>query len=98
MKTNKFFSIVAIFSGMAFTGCNNAEYGIKNNSVYIAEAAMTQSINVAMETAGTEVNITVRLARHTEHDVTVSLGLDSRLIDQYNEGFGYVPMQTGNSI
>jgi len=96
---------VALFFGMAFTGCNNAEYGIIDNSVYLAEAASTKSLNVSMELAGVDVPVTVRLARQVDHDVTVSLGVDRQLIDRYNEAnsteYVLVPAEhysmTGNS-
>ena len=84
MKSKKFLCLVAIISGMALTGCNDAEYGIRDNSVYIAEAASSPSIDVAMELAGADLNVTVRLARQADHDVTVLLGLDARIIDRYN--------------
>lgn len=64
--------------------CTDAEYGIKDNSVYIAEATTTKSLNVAMEEAGADVSIVVRLAKQVDYDVTVSIGLDERLINEYN--------------
>ena len=80
----KFLSVTIALLGMIFTGCNNAEYDIRDNSVYIAEATTAKTVNVAMETAGADVNIVVRLAKQLDYDVTVSIGLDEGLIEDYN--------------
>ncbi len=80
----KFLSVTISLLGMIFTGCNNAEYDIRDNSVYIAEATTAKTVNVAMETAGADVNIVVRLAKQLDYDVTVSIGLDEGLIEDYN--------------
>ena len=45
----KFLSVTIALLGMIFTGCNNAEYDIRDNSVYIAEATTAKTVNVAME-------------------------------------------------
>ncbi|MFT4222134.1 DUF1735 and LamG domain-containing protein [Dysgonomonas sp.] len=81
----KFLCIIAALLGMIFTGCNDAEYDIRNNSVYIAEATSAKAVNVAMEASGADVNVVVRLAKQLDYDVTVSMGLDTRLISEYNE-------------
>jgi len=80
----KFIGITAVLLGM-FISCDDAEYSIKDNSVYIAEAVSAKSINVAMEATGADVNVMVRLAKPVNHDVTVSIGLDEQLITAYNE-------------
>ncbi len=85
MRSNyKFLGIIAVLLGMSVS-CNDAEYGIKDNSVYIAEATTAKSVNVAMETTGADVNVVVRLAKQVNYDVTVSIGLDDRLVNEYNE-------------
>jgi hypothetical protein len=81
----KLLSMLIALSGMTYTGCNDAEYSIRDNSIYMAEATSTKSVNVAMETAGADVNVVVRLAKQVDYDVKVSLGLDTRLISEYNE-------------
>lgn len=73
----------AVFS--LFFGCNNAEYDIKDNSVYIAEAATAaKSVTVSMEENGADINLTVRLAVPTSSDVQVEIGTDSKILDAFN--------------
>ena len=59
--------------------CDDAEYGIKDNSVYIAEAASTEKAAiVSMETNGADVNVTVRLAKAVDYKTQVSVVTNRR--------------------
>jgi len=79
------FSAVALMLGTLFTSCDDAEYPIKDNSVYIAQAALgSTGMTVAMETAGANINIVVRLAKPTDHDVEVELTLAPGALEEYN--------------
>jgi hypothetical protein len=75
---------IAVF--VSFFGCNDAEYEIKDNSVYIAEAATAaKSVTVSMEDNGADISLTVRLAVPTSSDVQVEIGTDPNLLDVFNE-------------
>jgi hypothetical protein len=77
-------SMMAATFGLFF-GCNNAEYEIKDNSIYIAEAATAaKSVTVSMEDNGADINLTVRLAIPTSSDVQVEITTDSNILDAFN--------------
>lgn len=85
MKKISILSFTIALLGMIFTGCNNAEYEIRDNSVYLSDAAASvKSVTLTMEN-GVDVNINVRLAKAVDYDVTVELKLNSSLLDSYNE-------------
>jgi len=86
MKRNYILAGIIAAAGFFLTACNDAEYTILDNSVYIADAASSaQSANVSMEVAGADVKITVRLAKQVATDVEVQIGLNAELIDAYNQ-------------
>ncbi|MDR1882570.1 MAG: DUF1735 and LamG domain-containing protein [Prevotella sp.] len=75
---------VALF-GMAFTGCNNAEYEVIDNSVYLSDAAgATKSATLTMDN-GVDINVNVRLAKKVDEDVEVEIKLNPSLLDPYNK-------------
>ena len=85
MKRKYKFLITFVLSVAAFTSCKDAEYDVKDNSVYIAEASTAKTMNVAMELTGADINITVRLAKQVDYNVTATIGINSQLIDDYNK-------------
>ena len=86
MKRIYLSGIFAIIFAVIFFGCDNAGYSTKDNSVYIADAASSsKSTTVFIETTGADVNIIVRLAKKMERDIEVSLKLNPRLLEEYNE-------------
>ncbi|MDR0667731.1 MAG: DUF1735 and LamG domain-containing protein [Prevotellaceae bacterium] len=86
MKRNVFLVTLAALSGLMLAACDDAEYGIKDNSVYIAEAASTEKAAiVSMETNGADVNVTVRLAQAVDYKTQVSVVIEPALLTRYNE-------------
>jgi hypothetical protein len=74
---------LSFFAG--FTACEDADYKISGNSVYITDAATSaKSAVVSMEAAGADINVIVRLAKQTDRDVKVKLALDSTILKQFN--------------
>jgi hypothetical protein len=72
--------------GMLFISCNDAEYSIRDNSVYLAQAASgSKTAIVTMESSGADINITIRLAKRTNCDVEVLVTLDREALDKYNK-------------
>ncbi len=84
--------IVACAATMALASCDNAEYSIVENGVYISEAALTDRFTQQVENqiVAEEVtkSLTIRLAAPIDEDVTVTLGLDQDFIDTYNQRNG----------
>jgi hypothetical protein len=79
-------SMAAVICLISFAACNDAEYSVKENSVYLSQAATSgKASNVAMETSGADVNVTVRLAKRAKENVSVELLLDEQALTQYNE-------------
>lgn len=79
-------SIIAVLLAVLFAGCENAEYDIRDNSVYIADAASSsKSVVVSMETTGADINIIVRLAKQVDQNVEVALTLNPAMLAEYNE-------------
>ncbi|MDR2361207.1 MAG: DUF1735 and LamG domain-containing protein [Prevotellaceae bacterium] len=72
--------------GLLFTGCNDAEYDILDNNVYIADAAVSLSRekSVVMGSSGVELSVAVRLAKVVDYDVEVSVKIDPALVEPYN--------------
>lgn len=69
---------------LLFAGCENAEYAVVDNSVYISEAAgSSKSTILTMEDAVT-VNINIRLAKKIDEAVEVGVRLNPALIEAYN--------------
>lgn len=68
--------VVAVFA-ILFIGCETAEYDVKQNSLYIADAATSsKATTVSMEVTGADINIIVRLARKTERAVEVGITMN----------------------
>lgn len=70
--------------------CNDAEYSVIENGVYIGEAAPgdafnQQRANLLVGTEAVELSLNIRMAAPVDQDVTVRLSTDESLIRQYNE-------------
>ncbi|MDR2628006.1 MAG: DUF1735 domain-containing protein, partial [Dysgonamonadaceae bacterium] len=84
-----------LLSLAAFTACEDAEYKIKENSVYISDAATSaKSAVVSLEASGADINVVVRIAKQTDQDVKVQLALDSTVLKQFNaaNNTNYLPV------
>jgi hypothetical protein len=84
--------------GILFTGCDNAEYEVIENSVYLSDAAgLEKSITYTMEN-GIDIVVNVRLAKKANKDVTVGIKLNTSLVDEYNEASNneYLPLPNFN--
>ncbi|MDH6308782.1 hypothetical protein M2451_001348 [Dysgonomonas sp. PFB1-18] len=76
--------VVASFA-VLFAGCDNAEYEVKDNSVYLSDAAgATKSTTLTMDD-GVDITVNVRLAKKIDKDVEVEIKLNPSLLDSYNE-------------
>ncbi|MBE8715001.1 DUF1735 and LamG domain-containing protein [Sphingobacterium hungaricum] len=92
MKNIKYFTL-GILS--LFISCNNAEYEILDNAVYISAAASSsEKAETITMNNGATIQLLVRLAKAVEEDVEVEVVLDQSLLTPYNEmaGTEYLPI------
>lgn len=82
-------SIVVILSTCIFISCDNAEYKVTDNSIYIVDAAIGsgRSTTITMEN-GADIYVAVRLAQKTTEDVEIELRYNPEYLTQYNAGNG----------
>lgn len=66
-------------------GCDDAEYEVKENSIYLSDAAgLSKSTTLTMDD-GVDINVNVRLAKKADKDVVVEIKLNPSLLEQYNK-------------
>ena len=73
----------------AATSCDNADYSVIDNAIYLQEASNTASTygKVTVEGDVTHTDLTVRVGQPLNEDVIGSLELDASLLDAYNQTF-----------
>ena len=74
---------------LAMTACEDNEYSVINNGVYIAEAAPLDKFNQQIENlliddSNVELKLNIRLAAAIDEDVRIAVYNDVALIDEYN--------------
>ncbi len=76
----------------AAVACEDAEYGVIENMVYISEAAPNNSANQQIGSltikGDTETSFTVRMARAVDADVTATVIIDPSIVEEYNKANG----------
>lgn len=76
----------------AAVACEDAEYDVIDNMVYISEAAPNDAANQQVGTltvkGDTETSFTVRMARAIATDVKATVVIDPSIVDAYNEQNG----------
>lgn len=78
------FIVLVILSTLMFSNCNNAEYQVTDNSLYLVDAAGKDKASIITMENGADINIVVRLAQKTSEDITVDICFDPLLLDNYN--------------
>ena len=74
----------AVSAIMLFSGCDNAEYKVIGNIVYLSDAdGVTKAATYTVEN-GVDIPVSVRLAQKTDRDVSVSLEFSQADLDAYN--------------
>lgn len=73
----------------AAVACEDAEYDVIDNMVYISEAAPNNAANQQVGTltvkGDTETSFTVRMARATDSDVKATVAIDPSIVEAYNK-------------
>lgn len=85
MKKIYILSFVIALSGILFTGCDNAEYKVVENSVYMSDAAGAMKATTLTMDNGVNINVNIRLARKIDKDVEVEIKLNPALLEPYNK-------------
>lgn len=82
---SKRISIIALaLSALAFAGCNNAEYKVTPNSIYLTDAdGQVKSKTISLD-GGADITLTARLAQKTDEDVTVPVLFQQSDLDEFN--------------
>lgn len=78
--------VIAILGG--FSACNNAEYDIIDNAIYISEANKDMLQKVMVDERGGSASVSVRTNQKSEQEITVRIGEDQALLDEYNQKIG----------
>lgn len=87
MKHNYLHDIVIVLSILSCIACDNAEYRVKDNSLYFVDAAEAKATILTMDN-GVDVSIAVRLAQKMTEDVEVEITFNPDLLTSYNEENG----------
>lgn len=85
MKKIYIFNFTIVLLSIFLMGCNDAEYEVKDNSVYLGDAAGLSRSTILTMDDGVDINVNVRLAKKVDKDVVVEIKLNPALLDQYNE-------------
>lgn len=85
MKKIYILNFTIVLLSIFLVGCDNAEYEVKNNSIYLSDAAgLSKSTTLTMDD-GVDINVNVRLAKKLDKDVVVEIKLNPSLLDHYNK-------------
>lgn len=99
MKKLSFYVALA-FGGMyLLTACNNAEYSVTDNAVYISEAQDGNLKKVTMDDTGAKATLTVRSAAFYDKDVNIEIEAASEQeLTEFNKrnGTAYVALPADN--
>ncbi|MDR1091483.1 MAG: DUF1735 and LamG domain-containing protein [Prevotella sp.] len=71
--------------GIMFTGCDDAEYKVIDNSVYLSDAAGSAKSTTLTMNKGIDINVNVRLAKAVDKNIEVEIKLNPSLLDPYNK-------------
>lgn len=82
-------TLMFALSALLFTGCDNADYKVNGNSLYLSDAAGTsKSSTVTLTENGVDINVVIRLANKMSEDVEVEVGYAPELVAAFNESNG----------
>lgn len=87
MKNLKYYFIACIASLALITGCNNADYDVIDNAIYLEEPSLAASNIVKLTVDGnmTTTSVTARLGQAVNEDVIGTIEIDPTVLSEYNE-------------
>ena len=84
----KYKLIACLFIALTTIGCDNAEYSIIDNGIYIEQASSINSQKISVnKKETTTITINVRLAHSINMDTKAKIVLDPTLVTKYNETY-----------
>lgn len=86
---------MAALAALTLASCTNAEYKAKDNIVYFDIAASgAKSAQISTTQGKVETSMLVRIADRVEEDVTIEIGFDNAMVDEFNKvnGTDYVAL------
>lgn len=84
MKKINIVNFIIAFTVIAFIGCENAEYEVKDNNVYLSDATTSEAKVVVME-GNINIDVNIRLAKKLDHDVELYIKINPTLLEEYNK-------------
>lgn len=84
MKKINIVNFILAFTVTAFIGCENAEYEVKDNNVYLSDATTSEAKVVVME-GNINIDVNIRLAKKLDHDVELYIKINPTLLEEYNK-------------
>lgn len=84
MKKINIVNFIFAFTVIAFIGCENAEYEVKDNNVYLSDATTSEAKVVVME-GNINIDVNIRLAKKLDHDVELYIKINPTLLEEYNK-------------
>ena len=84
MKKINIVNFIIAFTVTAFIGCENAEYEVKDNNVYLSDATTSEAKVVVME-GNINIDVNIRLAKKLDHDVELYIKINPTLLEEYNK-------------
>lgn len=84
MKKINIVNFIIAFTVIAFIGCENAEYEVKDNNVYLSDATTSEAKVVVME-VNINIDVNIRLAKKLDHDVELYIKINPTLLEEYNK-------------
>lgn len=70
------------------TSCDNAGYEVINNAIYVSEASESMLQKITVDDTGGKGTVSVRTNQKTGQKITVNIGQDQSLLDEYNKKVG----------
>lgn len=84
MKKINIVNFIIAFTVIAFIGCENAKYEVKDNNVYLSDATTSEAKVVVME-GNINIDVNIRLAKKLDHDVELYIKINPTLLEEYNK-------------
>lgn len=81
------FGVALLLLG-GMTSCDNAGYEVIDNAIYVSEASESMLQKITVDDTGGKGTVSVRTNQKSGQNVTVNIGQDQSLLDEYNQKVG----------
>lgn len=80
-----FHTLLCVLSAFVQMSCEDAKNESIDNLVYFSEAFSSKIKNVSLEQEGTDISLSIRLAKVVDTDITATISIDEEYLDNYNK-------------